>query len=125
MSLYSFPVEEIPPTDDLYRRIPPDQMKFGKITSAAFEDFETSVDWCKYSTPRQTVGQRFFKYWWVGAVEAKVPINLGQEVIHDPQKNQAHTLIKGIKTMEVSERIAESCRIVYSPPQRPNSAHQK
>ena len=47
--------EKIPDSDDLYRRIPPDQYERGKIAYTAFLDYETSVNWEEYSTPEKTV----------------------------------------------------------------------
>jgi len=115
-----FPVENIPNESKLFRRIPPSQYKKKKITSAAFEDLETSVDWEKYSTPQETLDrlQPHIKRegWQVGCIIAWVPIQLGQQVQHDPKHDpkpyRAHSLIVGEKTLEISDALTEACKIV-------------
>ena len=120
----TFPVENIPLTDKLFRRIPPHQCnKRGKISSSAFEDFDTSVDWEKYSTPEETLNRlppgKNKTGWKVASILASIPVEFGQSVVHAPLEspaNQAHSLIRGEKTLQVSDDLAKLSPIGFPPP---------
>lgn len=99
--------------DDLYRRIPPWHYveKEDRISSAAFKDEETSVNWSEYATPAETVSG--FPGFRVGALKAKIPRSEKQKVIHDPKPtNYSHSLIVGKKTQSVAKHLARACMLL-------------
>lgn len=112
-------VENIPDTSFLYRRVHPKQIRRGKAVESAFGDYDLSVDWDKYSTPEKTLDrlpQRINRTsWGVARIAAKIPESLKQNVTHRPSlqsNNRAHALIKGKKTLEVSECLSEMSTLV-------------
>ena len=99
--------------DDLYRRIPPLWYveKEDRISSAAFKDPKTSVNWAKYTSPEETVA--VYPTFHVGALQAKIPRAKNQEVKHDPKTdNYSHSLIIGKKTQSIARFLASNCRFV-------------
>jgi len=112
----TFPIEHIPDDDKLFRRLMPGQCKKGKISSAAFEDVDLSVDWEKYSTPQEALDRlppHFDKQnWKVASLKAGIPRVLGQEVKHWPTNNIAHSLILGEKSFQISLALSDASEIV-------------
>jgi len=105
--------EYIPDDDDLYRRIPPDWYveKEDRVSSAAFKDRETSVEWSKYCTPDKTV--REYPNYHVAALQAKIPRTKNLEVKHNPSRHSyAHSLIIGEKPLSIARFLAQNCRFV-------------
>lgn len=102
--------------DDLYRRIPPLWYveKEDRISSAAFKDPKTSVNWAKYATPEETIVDH--PNFHVGTLQVKIPRSEragNQEVKHDPKiDNYSHSLIIGKKTQSVARFLARHCRFV-------------
>lgn len=106
-------IRVIDDNDDLYRRISPAQYyeKEGRPASAAFRDFELSVDWSKYTTPERTL--RGYPSHHLASFKAIVPRQLNQEVKHDPvPDNYAHSLVIGKKTLSIARKLARSCKFI-------------
>lgn len=113
------------PDDDLYRGICPEWWSDtdDRPTSAAFRDYELSVDWCKYSSPIESL-ERFKRLFCLSNVAlASIRIqdaeNLKQRIIYDPCKikgeyNSAHTLVKGKKTKSIARKFArEYAKVIF------------
>ncbi|MQY63496.1 MAG: hypothetical protein GH143_04215 [Calditrichaeota bacterium] len=118
----TWPKENIPDRDDIYRRIPKYQYrKDGTIGPGAFKDKGDSMStyWSKYSTPHETKNL---------AAESGVnpddfgvvALNVGdvkeipQQVEHTPFKHRAHTSVIGDKTLEVRARFIKMSRWMIS-----------
>lgn len=105
--------EHINDEDYLYRRIIPEWYveKDDRVASAAFTNFETSVDWALHTTPEKTVAD--FPNNHVATLQAKIPRAKDQEVKHDPYpENYSHSLIIGKKTLSVAKHLARNCMFV-------------
>src|SRR2546429_3336241 len=120
---------EIVDTDDLYRRIHPNNVKpDGTLSSAAFKGSDAyylSVDLAHLSTPEQTFS-RAATYGsacaGVAAFTAGQARTQFQQVRHDliedednAKRNPAHTLIIGAKLDPIATRLARYCRWIYRP----------
>lgn len=110
-------IKEIDDEDFLYRRI--HHLHYNKvkaeISSCAFTDLETSVDWALYTTPEETI--KGYPTYHLASLQAKIPRERSQEVIHDPYPdtdpdNYSHTLIIGRKPRSVAKFIALNCEFV-------------
>ncbi len=107
-------IKEIDDEDFLYRRIHPlhyNKVK-AEISSCAFTDPETSVDWALYTTPEETI--KGYPTYHLASLQAKIPRECSQKVIHDPiiPDNYSHTLIIGRKPRSVAKFIAHNCEFV-------------
>ena len=124
----SYPTEEIPPEDKLYRRIPNYYFKKGYIPTRAFHFDEDgcSVDWERYSDPEKTrnrvsddgLDPSNFS---VGSVINQNVLELGLNVQHNPQPNdvepnrdnQTHTLIISNDPediLDIQNSLANQCQ---------------
>ena len=112
------------PDDDLYRGIRPEWWSHTdcRPTSAAFQDDNLSVDWCKYSTAKESFDRykRASGLLNVALVSIKVEhaIDLKQKVEYDPctingEYNSAHTLVIGHKTKSIARQFARKYARVY------------
>ena len=108
---------EFEPDDDLFRGIRPEWWSNtdDRPTSAGFQDDEMSVDWCKYSTARQSFDRykRMSGLSNAALVSIKVQdvISLRQKIKYDPctingEYNSAHTLVIGKKNRTIARRFA-------------------
>ena len=114
--------EEIPDEDILYFRIHKSFIKDNKPDPdpGAFRDTghgdqkAMSTDWCKYSTPSETKN-RVIQYdkdpsnYGVVEFNVKNIRDIPQKVIHTPtpNRNRAHTSVKGEKSPEIRLKIRE------------------
>lgn len=115
--------EIIPDADELYRRIhrhffDPDS---GRVSFAAFDGEELSVNWQRYSSPEHTVrldstGNTAA----VAVLKAGDCRQLAQEVRHDPVNeapgvaaNLAHALVCGRKSRRVKQQLRDLCRLAW------------
>lgn len=114
----SYPVEDIPDEDLLYKRIHiRNDFRDGKVIPGAFRervegtDKGMSTDWSKYSTPKKTKNRaRKPKE---NAVISFITLNLISlklNVIHHPEPlNRAHTNITGIgRDPEIRTKLKDS-----------------
>ena len=105
------------PNDDLYRGIRPEWWSYSdnRPTSAAFNDYDMSVDWSKYSSSKQSF-ERYIRLSGLDtatliSIKVKAAENLAQEVVWNPceikgEYNHSHTLIKGKKTKSIARKFA-------------------
>ena len=97
--------------DKLYRRIHPEQYdrRSNRLSSAAFKDYEMSVDWSRYCKKAKDALKGRHEGYYVASVQAKIPRQIGQKVYHSPsRKNIAHSMIEGKKTRLVSKQLRQS-----------------
>ena len=113
----AFPIEPIPDTARLFRRIHRTLLTPEGISSQAFKQERLSVNWEKYSTPEQTADAD------TTAVVALISSDcraIGQIVEHAPIEpdqpfgpNQAHAEICGEKTKIIMRRLREASTVVW------------
>jgi hypothetical protein len=116
-------VEEIPDTARLFRRIHRHffDTETGRISSAAFEGEEMSVNWEKYATAESTALQdRSGNTAAVVSLTCGICRELGQVVRHDPvigddqaPLNPAHTLVCGRKSRPIKQRLRDPAVVVW------------
>ena len=119
------PAERVPRGQRLYRRLPRDVVRNGKVTRGAYyfrgePDPSVSVDLASLTTAEEA-RQRARRSDQVGIGEllSDVPIDLGLEVERAPDVaagNPAHCLIRGASTKDLCQRLADATRIVIPPP---------
>ena len=91
----------------------------GTVSSVAYvrngqPDNEISVDLARLTTTAETLASR--PGFGVGAIVARIPRQIGFEVIHDPLPvNAAHTLIRGQNSREKCRLLASETRVVIHP----------
>ena len=111
-----YPIEDIPDSGSLFRRIHPDQ--YNRITDTvlpeAFIEHECSVNWDRYSSPEATllpVRKKYdFELWRVAVVNVGKAKATGQEILHRPGNRKiqrAHSLIFGEKLMKTRDDLAK------------------
>lgn len=116
------PIEVIAIGDRLYRRLPSETIRNGRVGRGAYyfrgePDPTISVDLARLSTPETTRlraprPERFG----VGEISASVPLRLGLAVRHDPtSENPAHSLIEGATTRAICQTLADHTVIVVLP----------
>jgi hypothetical protein len=109
--------------DSLYRRLPRETVRLGRVTRGAYyvrgePDPAVSVDLARLTTPEETRlraprPERFG----IGALPARIPIELGLRVRHDPlPDNPAHCLIEGATTRAICQSLADDTTIVIALP---------
>ncbi len=114
--------EIIGPEEILYRRL--NRFQFDPVTdevsSAAFSNLETSVNWAKYSTPETTAAPDSLAICQIVCSDCK---NCGQDVIHDPLKegdfgfpNPAHSLINGHKKQSTRRKLRDLSKVIWRSP---------
>ncbi|MBU1209612.1 MAG: hypothetical protein KKH04_22285 [Proteobacteria bacterium] len=105
--------EEIKDENELYRRIHPEQIKHGKISSAAFKQKtpDLSVSIAKLTTPEKVL-QKYPRHG-LGSLVASIFRKENLEVYHAPVPcNYAHAIVYGKITESVAKRIADSARLI-------------
>jgi hypothetical protein len=118
-----------PVADDemLLRRIHPTQKKTkeGKPSSAAFKDATMSVDREKLlGDPLEALGNR--TGFGLVRLPARVPRELGQEVIADPELlNRAHALVNGRKTQSTANKLRDAAEWIVEPASDESSEPKK
>ena len=93
----------------------------GRISSAAFDGLEMSVNWDKYADAADTAAQDS-----TGNILAVVSLsagtcrNLEREVEHDPipeaaetRENQAHSLVMGKKSRPIKQKLRYASTLVW------------
>ena len=105
-----YPVENIPDSAQLFRRLTPDihyKSNVRRIEPAAFMlrrdkkgiplEIGLSADWDQYSTAEKSAYDRNTgKKYYVAGLYAQGPRDHGLDVVHSPsRKNQAHSEIRG------------------------------
>lgn len=115
----AFDVEEIPDQANLFRKVHPNffDKENGKVSSAAFDKDDMSVNWEKYRTAEQSADEKSAV---VVALLAGDCRQLKQTVLHTPIEpeqefgpNQAHTEVFGKKTKAVKTEMKDKARIVW------------
>ncbi len=108
-----WPVEDIPNSADLYKRVHMNHVRDREIIPFAFRDYEMSADWDKYSTPVETRerGPQVTANYGVVAIPAGGARNVpGQAVIHTPDRwNRAHSDVRGEKDEEARVKLRRLC----------------
>ncbi len=105
--------EEIKDENELYRRIHPDQIKNGGISSAAFKQRTPylSVSIARLTTPEKVL--HGYPRHGLGSVVAAVFRKENLEVYHAPVScNYAHTIVYGKITESMAKRIAVSSKLI-------------
>jgi hypothetical protein len=116
-------VEVITIGDRLYRRLPAETIRNGKVGRGAYyfrgaPDPSVSVDLARLTKPETTQlraprPERFG----VGEIFASVPLSLGLTVRLDPTAdNPAHCLIEGAITRAVCQTRADHTTVIIFPP---------
>jgi hypothetical protein len=115
-------IEVIAVGDLLYRRLAPGTIRDGRVYRNAYyfsgaPDPQVSVDLARLTTPDETrLRARYPDRFGVGELQARVPIELGLTVKHDPTPdNDAHCLIEGATTKAICQVLADHTAIVISP----------
>lgn len=119
-------IEVIADGDHLYRRLPRDTIRNGKVGRGAYyfqgqPDPSVSVDLARLTEPATTRlraprPERFG----VGEISAGVPLQLGLTVRHDPTAdNPAHCLIEGAITRAICQTLADHTTVIIFPPMQP------
>jgi hypothetical protein len=114
------PLETIRPEDGLLRRIPLYNPSYFKpdnsISSLAFKPRKVDLGGLSVDLERLTTHQRAIldkRKFRLARLEARVPFSLGLNCIHSPtEDNQAHSLIQGNFTNQVSRQLATSARLL-------------
>jgi hypothetical protein len=115
-------IEVIAIGDRLYRRLPAETVRNGKVGRGAYyfrgePDPSMSVDLARLTTPEATRDraprpERFG----VGEILASVPRQLGLTVKHEPtDENPAHSLIEGSPTRAICQTLADCTTIIIAP----------
>lgn len=102
--------------DDLYRRIPPYQIKEdeNRPTSAAFRDLHLPVNLARLTTPAQSMdpekNRPDFYSWRLACFKTLIPRTLSLQVYMVPEPdNPAHTIVFGEKSLIIRRKLAHSC----------------
>lgn len=109
-------IEHIPDDDRLFRRIPPVWYNIDedRVTSAAFRDPDTSVNWEKYITPEHAVKK--YPGYYLAGLKAKVPRVKNLEVKHTPSRFQrSHSSILGKKTHSIARFLSGNSSVLIKP----------
>jgi hypothetical protein len=115
-------LEVIAAGDRLYRRLPGDTVRNGRVGRGAYyfqgePDQSISVDLARLTSAEETRRraprpERFG----IGELLARVPIELGLTIRHDPtSENPAHCLIEGLTTKALCQTLADATTIVIMP----------
>lgn len=117
------PIDVIALGDRLYRRLPRETIRDGKVGRGAYyfqgePDPSVSVDLARLTAPDATrLRVPRPEHFGVGEIAASVPRQLGLTVRHDPTpENPAHSLIEGATTRAISQTLADHTIIVIMPP---------
>jgi hypothetical protein len=105
--------EEIKDEDELYRRVHPDQIRDGKISSAAFKQKtpDLSLDIAKLTTPEKVLCE--FPRHGLGSLIAEILRTEKLEVFHAPvPSNYPHAIAYGKITDSMAKRIAKSANLI-------------
>ena len=105
--------EEIQDDDELYRRIHPDQIKHGKISSAAFKQKtpDLSVSISRLTTPEKVL--HGYPRHGLASLVAAIFRKENLEVYHAPAPcNYAHAIVYGKITESMAKRIADSAKLI-------------
>lgn len=105
--------EEIKDEDELYRRIHPDQIKCGKISSAAFKQKtpDLSLSIARLTTPGKVL-QGYPRHG-LGGLIAGIFRKEKLEVFHAPVPcNYAHAIVYGKITDSMAKRIANAAKLI-------------
>jgi len=83
-------MERISPEDELYRRVAPDQIANGEVTSAAYKvrgnpDNHISVDLARLTDPATSLARATKPGFRLGQLAVHVPLELDFEVKHRPE----------------------------------------
>ncbi len=117
------PIEVVAIGDRLYRRLPSETVRNGKVGRGAYyfqgvPDPSVSVDLARLTAPEATRlraprPERFG----VGEIAASVPLQLGLTVRHNPTAdNPAHCLVEGATTRAVCQTLADHTTVIIFPP---------
>jgi len=104
--------QPFPSQYNLFRGISAIFIKEGKLSSAAFSNYEMSVDRGDMCSATQTQAR---KSAWikVASFSHTVPQALNQEIKHDPKPdNNAHTLVIGKKTNSIRRKFAKESTLI-------------
>ena len=119
----SHSIEVIAIGDRLYRRLPGETIRNGKVGRGAYyfrgePDPSVSVDLARLTTPETTrLGAPRPERFGVGEIAASVPLQLGLTVRHDPTAdNPAHSLIEGATTRAICQTLANHTIVIIFPP---------
>ncbi|WP_392532581.1 hypothetical protein [Nostoc sp. C117] len=111
---------QVKPSDKLLRWLHPGQIhpEENRPTSAAFRDFEMSVDILSLTTIEESynrakkIGKNA-----VVSIKAQLIIEKGLEICHEPvEGNDAHAVVLGKKTNSIAKFLANNCEIEIYPP---------
>ena len=115
-------------TDSLYRRLVAFYIDSnGKVSSSAYKnrqkkpDPQPSVDLARLTTPDKSLSYGGNSGLGVGELPAKVPLDIGFNVQHEPDMqngNFAHCVILGAHTKETCRLLADATKVILPPPQR-------
>jgi hypothetical protein len=118
--------EAIPDSALLYRRIHRHffDSTSGRISSAAFDGMEMSVNWERYATPAETAAQDLTgNTVVVASLTAQSCRHLEQIVRHDPVAatdtqlaNPAHSLVCGKKSKPIKQKLRDAAIPVWLQP---------
>lgn len=113
MGIFSKQIEYIPDEDFIYRGIIYDWYDelADKISSAAFKNYDYSVDWEKYITPEESAKKRPKDH--LSKSKAKIPRQKNLEVKHTPLlKNKEHSSVIGKKNESIARFLAKNSDMV-------------
>jgi hypothetical protein len=117
-------IEVIAIGDRLYRRLPRETIRNGKVGRGAYyfrgePDPSASVDLARLTRPEATrLRAPRPERLGVGELLASVPLGLGLTVRHDPTvENPAHCLIEGQTSRAICQTLADHTTVIIFPPE--------
>ncbi len=115
--------EPIPDSALLFRRIHRAFFDFdsGRVSSAAFDGLEMSVNWDRFATAEETAVQdKSGNTVAVAALATEFCRSVEQTVVHDPRPeegsipaNPAHALVRGRKSKSIKQRLRDAAALVW------------